>query len=105
MIFAESLQQRYQNDVNGFILVCLSLTLKRFHTLFGVSIVDFEQVNTGWVAYMLDSFFCRLLVSRFFSCHFGYQSIDSVDGVLTEWLVKRNAEIFQCNNLVFSLMQ
>ena len=34
----------------GVVLVSLLLTLNIFHTLFSVSIVNFEQVNAGWVA-------------------------------------------------------
>ena len=34
----------------GVVLVALLLTLNIFHTLFSVSIVNFEQVNAGWVA-------------------------------------------------------
>ena len=37
----------YQKDVNDVVLVSLLLNLNRFHTLIGVSIVDFGQVNAG----------------------------------------------------------
>ena len=36
-----------QNDIIDVVLVSLLLTLNRFNTLPCVSIVDFEQVNTG----------------------------------------------------------
>ena len=36
-------------DTNGVVLVSLLLTLNIFHTFSSVSIVNFEQVNTGWV--------------------------------------------------------
>ena len=36
------------NQVNGFVLVPLLLTLNRFHTMFCVSIVDFELINADW---------------------------------------------------------
>ena len=40
-----------QVDVNDLVLKFLSLTLNRFHAVLvsAVSIVDFEQVNSGWV--------------------------------------------------------
>ena len=41
----QSKQQRYQNEVNYVVLVSLLWTLNKFHILFCVSIIDFEQVN------------------------------------------------------------
>ena len=45
----QSQQQKHQNNVwnllNEVVLVSLCLTLNRFHTLHGVSIIDFEQVK------------------------------------------------------------
>ena len=40
---------KVNNKDTGVILVSLLLTLNMFHTLFSVSIVNFEQVNAGVV--------------------------------------------------------
>ena len=40
----------------GVVLVSLLLTLNIFHTCSSVSIVNFEQVNAGWGATILESF-------------------------------------------------
>ena len=37
-----------RNNFTDVVLLSFLLTLNRFHTLFGVSIDDFEQVNAGW---------------------------------------------------------
>ena len=42
-----------KNDVHDVVLVFLLLTLNIFHTIFIVSIVDFEQVNINWVVTFL----------------------------------------------------
>ena len=49
--------------MSDFVLVPLFLTLNRFHTLFGVSTVDFEQVNAGWYCrniLLMESISCRI---------------------------------------------
>ena len=41
---------KHQNDFIGIVLVFCLLTLNIFHTFsYGVSIVDFEQVNLSWL--------------------------------------------------------
>ena len=40
-------RQRRQTDINEVVLVSLILTVNRFHTFLGVSIVDFRQTNDG----------------------------------------------------------
>ena len=40
---------RHQNDANSVVLVSLLLTLNIFDTYSGVFIVNFKQVNSGWV--------------------------------------------------------
>ena len=49
----------------GVVLVSLLLTLNIFHTLFSVSIVDFEQVNADWddVLKVLNQSPFRILLS------------------------------------------
>ena len=47
VVYVESYQRRYQNEVNGTDMAPLLLTLDRFHCS-GASIVDFLQMNTGW---------------------------------------------------------
>ena len=48
-------QSNWRNlvKVNDVMLVSLSLTLNRFHTLFWCFSVDFEQVNGGWRSFEL----------------------------------------------------
>ena len=42
--------KKHQNDFIGIVLVFCLLTLNIFHTFsYGVSIVDFEQVNINWL--------------------------------------------------------
>ena len=42
--------KKHQNDFIGIVLVFCLLTLNIFHTFsYGVSIVDFEQVNLSWL--------------------------------------------------------
>ena len=43
------LTNRNQSIAIGVVLMSLLLTLNRSHTCSGVSIVDFEPVNTDWV--------------------------------------------------------
>ena len=48
-------KQRYQNNVNVFVLVSLSLPFFNiFYTFFSVSIVGFQQVRVCWIG----TFFC-----------------------------------------------
>ena len=48
------------NVVIDVVLVSLLLTLSRFHTLFWCSIVNYEQVDAGWV---LSSYFLNFHIS------------------------------------------
>ena len=41
-------QRRYP-DAIGVVQVPLLLTLNIFHTLPGISIANFEQINAGWI--------------------------------------------------------
>ena len=43
--FIQSCHERHQNDVIVFVLKSLLSAMNNFPTLFGVYIVDFEQVN------------------------------------------------------------
>ena len=56
---------KHQNNLIDVVLVFLLLTLNRFHTHHSdISLVDYEQVNAGWVMYqiMLTNF------KSFFTC-------------------------------------
>ena len=48
MKYVQIQQQRQQQGVNEILLMSL-LTLNRFYTFSGISVVDFEQVNASWV--------------------------------------------------------
>ena len=55
--------------MSDLIFSSLFVTLNRFHTLFGVSTVDFKQVNTGWYSckmLFMEAISCRIIRKCFF---------------------------------------
>ena len=73
-----NLTKKYQSDVNGVVLVFLSLTLNIFleHITFSsVFIVEFEQVNVCWdrsftaknMKFSIKDFFSKFSIKDFFT--------------------------------------